>query len=97
MSRSNWHVAILKRIRIGRFEYIGVDNSTPPVFYVGYGIPPLWTRVENVHKHFALNRDTQERLQEMLQKVYKRWEKTNDAVERTDRGNSDIGDQACDQ
>ena len=97
MSRSNWHVAILKRIRIGRFEYIGVDNSTPPVFYVGYSIPPLWTRVENVHKHFALNRETQERLQEMLQKVYKRWEKSNDAVGRADRSDSDTGNQAGDQ
>ncbi len=97
MSRSNWHVAILKRIRIGRFEYIGVDNSTPPVFYVGYGIPPLWTRVENVHKHFALNRETQDRLQEAFQKAQKRWEKTNDAVDRTNRSDSDIGNQASDQ
>lgn len=97
MSRSNWQVSILKRISIGRFEYIGIDNSTPPVFYVGYGIPPLWTRVENVHKHFALNRDTQDRLQEMLLKVHKRWEKSNDAVGRADRSDSDIGDQAGDQ
>lgn len=97
MSRSNWQVSILKRISIGRFEYIGIDNSTPPVFYVGYGIPPLWTRVENVHKHFALNRDTQDRLQEMLLKVHKRWEKSNDAVGRADRSDGDIGDQAGDQ
>lgn len=84
MNRSKpFQIEILRRIRIGRFEYIGVDESvTPSVYYVGYGIPPMWTRVEYIANHYTLTREVTLELEEMITKTRKKREMKNAQVER---------------
>ena len=102
MSRVNFHIEIVRRIRIGRFEYIGMDNTstTSPTFYAGYGVPVLWTREENIAKHFALNKDTRDLLANAFGKARKQWEfknnGSNDSLGRGDRDSGSVGDQTCD-
>lgn len=90
MSRNTYQMEIVRRIRIGRFEYIGVDNMTPPNFYAGYGIPPQWTRQEFIERHFSLTRDTQERLAIAFDNARRKWEAKH---ARMARGDWDAGNR----